>query len=80
MSRVYESIEDQLTEKITNASNTEIEEFLGYQLSADIIESGLEERVREVLDHLSEEEMIKYEKIYGIKTYEVPQRVKAKET
>lgn len=67
MSKVYESIEDKLAEKIVAASNLEIEDFLGYQLSADIIESGLEERIREVLDQMPEEEMLEYEKKYNIR-------------
>jgi hypothetical protein len=63
MSKIYEAIEDMLTEKISNDSVFEIENFLGYPISADILEN-LEVRIREVLDKMSEEEMIQYEKKY----------------
>ncbi|MCD7996419.1 MAG: hypothetical protein LUH21_04210 [Clostridiales bacterium] len=66
MRQPYESIEDKLTEVISNSSVAEIEDFLGYQISADILEN-LEEKIRQVLDQMPEEEMIKYELKYQIK-------------
>lgn len=73
MGRVYESIEDQLTERIMNASNADKEEFLGYEISADVLEN-LEDRIREVLNQMPEEEMMVFEKKYGpLDTYEAPQ-------
>lgn len=65
MKKEYEAIEDILTEKISNDSVQGIEDFLGYPISADILEN-LEDRIREVLDQMPEEEMIKYELKYGI--------------
>lgn len=53
----YESIEDILTEKIAMAPMQDIEEFLGYQISADIMEN-LEDRIRCVLDNMSEDELL----------------------
>lgn len=63
MSRVYEAIEDILAEKISNDSVFNIEEFLGYPISADTLED-LEDRIRDVLDHMPEDEMIKWESKY----------------
>jgi hypothetical protein len=59
----YESIEDRLTEKIREASYAEIEDFLGYPISADVIET-LEDRIREVLDQMQEEVLYLYEQKY----------------
>lgn len=52
----YESIEDILTEEIAMSSVQDIEEFLGYQISADVLEN-LDDRIRAILDHMSEEEL-----------------------
>lgn len=57
----YEAIEDILTEKIATSSVHDIEEFLGYQISADVLEN-LEDRIRAILDHMSEDELIDCEK------------------
>ena len=53
----YESIEDILTEKIAMAPVQDIEEFLGYQISADIL-GNLEDRIRHILDNMSEDELL----------------------
>jgi hypothetical protein len=66
MSRVYEAIEDKLTEAISNDSVLNIEDFLGYPISADVLEN-LDDRIREVLDQMPEEEMLKYEEKYNIR-------------
>ena len=63
MSRVYESIEDILTDKISSDSVFNIERFLGYPISADILEN-LEDKIRDILDHMPEDEMIKWELKY----------------
>lgn len=63
MSRIYEAIEDVLTDKISNDSVSSIEEFLGYPISSDGLE-GLEDRIRDILDHMPEDEMIKWEQKY----------------
>lgn len=65
MAKYYEAIEDILTEKISNDSVSDIEDFLGYPITADIIEN-LEDRIREVLDQMPEDEMLKYEAKYLI--------------
>lgn len=66
MSIVYEAIEDKLTEAISNDSVLNIEDFLGYPISADVLEN-LDDRIREVLDQMPEEEMLKYEEKYNIR-------------
>lgn len=63
MCKVYESIEDVLTHKICNDSVFNIEKFLGYPISADILEN-LEDRIRNILDNMSEDEMIQWELKY----------------
>ena len=63
MDRTYEAIEDMLVEKICEAHYTDIEDFLGYPISADVMEN-LEDRVREVLGQMSEEEMFLFEQKY----------------
>lgn len=63
MERTYEAIEDMLVEKIREAHYTEIENFLGYPISADVVEN-LEDRIREVLDHMPEDEMLLFEQKY----------------
>lgn len=63
MKRIYESIEDMLTEKICEAHYTDIEDFLGYPISADVMEN-LEDRVREVLDQMPEDELLLFERKY----------------
>ncbi len=65
MTKYYEAIEDILTEKISNDSVANIEDFLGYPITADILEN-LEYRIREVLDQMPEDEMFKYEAKYLI--------------
>lgn len=57
MERTYEAIEDMLVEKIREAHYTDIEDFLGYPISADVMEN-LEDRIREVLDRMPEDEML----------------------
>lgn len=66
MSRIYEAIENKLTEAISNDSVLNIEDFLGYPISADVLEN-LDDRIREVLDQMPEEEMLKYEEKYNIR-------------
>lgn len=63
MGKVYEAIEDILTEKISSDSVYNIEKFLGYPISADVLE-GLEGRIRDILDQMPEDEMIKWEQKY----------------
>lgn len=63
MERTYEAIEDMLVDKIREAHYTEIEDFLGYPISADVMEN-LEDRIREVLDQMPEEEMLLFEQKY----------------
>ncbi len=59
----YEYIEGKLVEKIREAGYIEIEDFLGYPISADVIED-LEDRIRDVLDQMPEEELLLYEQKY----------------
>ena len=61
--REYEAIEDILAEKISNDSVSNIEQFLGYPISAEVLEN-LEDRIREVLDQMPEEELLLYEDKY----------------
>lgn len=61
--REYEAIEDILAEKISNDSVLNIEQFLGYPISADVLEN-LEDRIREILDQMTEEELLLYEDKY----------------
>ena len=56
----YESIEDILTENIAGACVQDIEDFLGYPISADVLEN-LEDRIRSVLDGMSEDEILAVE-------------------
>ena len=63
MGRVYEAIEDILTDKISSDSVFNIEKFLGYPISADILEN-LEDRIRDILDHMPEDEMMHWELKY----------------
>lgn len=63
MERTYEALEDMLVEKISEAHYTEIEDFLGYPISADVMEN-LEDRIREVLDQMPEDEMILFKQKY----------------
>ena len=56
----YESIEDILTENIAGACVQDIEDFLGYPISADVLEN-LEDRIRSVLDSMSEDELLAVE-------------------
>ena len=63
MKRTYEAIEDILIEKIASDSVSNIEDFLGYPISAYVLEN-LEDRIREVLDQMPEEEMLLYETKY----------------
>ena len=63
MERTYEAIEDMLVEKICEANYTDIEDFLGYPISADVLEN-LEVRIREVLDQMPEEELLLFERKY----------------
>ena len=63
MERTYEAIEDMLVEKICEAHYTDIEDFLGYPISADVMEN-LEDRIREVLDQMPEDEMFLFEQKY----------------
>ena len=63
MERTYEAIEDMLVEKICEAHYTGIEDFLGYPISADVMEN-LEDRIREVLDQMPEDEMLLFEQKY----------------
>lgn len=56
----YSAIEDVLTEKIAGACVQDIEDFLGYPISADVMEN-LEDRIRSVLDSLSEDELLAVE-------------------
>jgi len=58
--RYYEAIEDTLTEKIANASVHDIEEFLGYPISADVMEN-LEDRIRAALDNMCEDDLVDVE-------------------
>lgn len=66
MTKTYEAIEDILTEKISSDTVFNIEDFLGYPISANVLEN-LEERIREILDQMPEEEMIKYELKYKLR-------------
>jgi len=59
----YEAIEDILTERISSDTVSNIEKFLGYSISADVLEN-IEDRIREVLDQMPEEEILLYEKKY----------------
>lgn len=59
----YSSIEDILTWKISCAHVEQIEEFLGYQISADVLEN-LQDRICEVLDTMTEEELFECEKTF----------------
>ena len=52
-----------LVEKICEAHYTDIEDFLGYPISADVMEN-LEDRIREVLDQMPEDEMLLFEQKY----------------
>ena len=63
MERTYEAIEDMFAEKICEAHYTDIEDFLGYPISADVMEN-LEDRIREVLDQMPEDEMLLFEQKY----------------
>lgn len=53
----YEAIKDILTEKIATSSVQDIEEFLGYQISADVLEN-LSGRIRAILNRMSEDELL----------------------
>lgn len=59
----YEAIEDKLVEKISGLHYTELEDFLGCQLSFDILDH-LEDVIREILDQMPEEELLLYEQKY----------------
>jgi hypothetical protein len=59
----HKSIEDELVEKIRGANYTEIEDFLGYPISAKVLEN-LEDRIREVLDQMPDEEFLLYKQKY----------------
>lgn len=59
----YVAIEDTLAEKISNAHYTDIEEVLGYPISADVLEN-LEDRIRDALDELTEDELLELENKY----------------
>ena len=62
---VNAKIDNQLIEKISASSVEEIEDFLGYPISADILEN-LDDRIQKVLSQMPEEEIIKYKNKYGI--------------
>lgn len=51
------SIDDILVINIACAPVQDIEEFLGYQISADIMEN-LEDRIRDVLNSMSDEQIL----------------------
>lgn len=59
----YDSIEDALVDRISNAHYTDVEDVLGYPISADVLEN-LEDRIRETLDGLSEDELLELEDKY----------------
>lgn len=55
----YTEIQEHLCKKILNDTIINIEDFLGYPISSEILESGLEDRVRE-------EELLLYEQKYSL--------------
>ena len=55
---------DLLIKRISNDKIVNIEYFLGYSISGDIVESGLENKIRMVLDQMSDEEYNKWESKY----------------
>ena len=55
-----------LIEQISNDTIANIEDFLGYPVSADVLE-GLDDRIREVLTQMPEEEILLYHKKYSTK-------------
>ena len=55
--KTYEAIEDILVEKICEAHYEDIEDFLGYPISADVLEE-LDIIVRDILDNMTEDEML----------------------
>lgn len=65
MPRKYESIEDILTERIASDSILDIECFLGYPLSVYDLKN-IEDKIREVLDQMPEDELLIYEEKYHI--------------
>lgn len=64
--RTYEAKGNILQKKISNDSVLEMEDFLGYPISADVLEN-LDDRIREILDRMPEEEIVKYALKYGIR-------------
>lgn len=52
---------EMLVEKISSASIYDIENFLGYQISADVLED-LEERIRKILNVITETELLYWER------------------
>lgn len=53
--------EEKLVEKISEASVSEKEDFLGYPISADILEN-IEDRIREILAQMPYDEIVKFVK------------------
>ena len=53
-----------LVEKITEAHYTEIEKILGFPITGDLLESGLESHINRALTQMSDEERFFYEVKY----------------
>lgn len=62
----YTERQEHLCKKILNDTIINIEDFLGYPISSEILEGGLEDRVREVLEQMPEEELLLYEQKYSL--------------
>jgi len=59
-------VHELLIKFVCNDTVENIEDFLGYPISANVLE-GLEDRMREVLSQMPDEELTRYKERYGIK-------------
>lgn len=59
------NLEDKLVDAISTDNVMEIEDFLGYPIS-DIVLENLEDRIREVLDQMPDEEIRKFVSKYNL--------------
>lgn len=59
------NLEDKLIDAISTDNVMEIEDFLGYPIS-DIVLENLEDRIREVLDQMPDEEIQKFVSKYNL--------------
>lgn len=57
------NLEDELIDAIASENITNIEDFLGYPVSAEVLEN-LEDRIRDILTQMPKEEIQKYEQKY----------------